>query len=210
MFKSASPSFQAKYILGRIESTNPRDILSRALQYPLCSEVTLSTIARNLEHPLSLSPDLPRRLFRNLTPERNYGETDDPLPFLHYLWSRTDVGPPNVNTNQGYALTKAVHAKFVHLVRFLLDHGASPQQKNCLPVMVAIRQKSLPMVKMLIERTASGKSGMKKRRLEDRVPVNPEMLKLAVKCKARDIVIYLTQEKHCSPDMQTLSLLMLE
>lgn len=76
--------------------------------------------------------------------------------------------------------------------------------------MVAIRQKSLPMVKMLIERTASGKSGMKKRRLEDRVPVNPEMLKLAVKCKARDIVIYLTQEKHCSPDMQTLSLLMLE
>jgi len=169
----------------------------------------LHSIAGTLDNPLSLSPELPKRLFRNLTPERKYGETDDPLPFLDYLWSRTDIGPPNVNANQGYALAKAVHAKFIPLVRFLLNHGASPRHKDCLAVMVAIRQKSLPMVKMLIERTESGKEGMKKRRLEDRVIVNPEMLRQAVKCKARDIVDYLTQEKNCPPDMQTLHLLML-
>lgn len=44
----------------------------------------------------------------------------------------------------------------------------------------------------------------KKRKLGDRVEVNPDMLKMAVKCNARDIAEYLAKEKGCVPDMQTL------
>lgn len=83
--------------------------------------------------------------------------------------------------------------------------------------MVAIRQKNLPLVKMLIERDDSAygpgdvvnkQRKRKRRRLEDRIPVHREMLKTAVKCDARDIVDYLTVEKGCVPDMQTLQMMM--
>jgi hypothetical protein len=73
--------------------------------------------------------------------------------------------------------------------------------------MVAIRQKDLALVRMLIEREDKETGTGKKRKLEDRVQVNPEMLKVAVKCDARDIVTYLTQEKGCVPDLRTLHIL---
>jgi len=65
-------------------------------------------------------------------------------------------------------------------------------------------------VRMLIERAEAGggKRGAKKRRLEDRIEVTPEMLKAAVKSKARDIAEYFMQEKGCVPDIQTLHMLM--
>jgi len=94
-------------------------------------------------------------------------------------------------------------------VRFLLDHGADPRCKNALAVRVAIRRKDLRLVRMLVERGArAGVGGRGKRlRVEDRVEVGPEMLRVAVKCDARDIVEYLTKEKGCVPDIQTLHLM---
>lgn len=73
--------------------------------------------------------------------------------------------------------------------------------------MVAIRQKDLALVRMLIEREDEKTGTAKKRKLGDRMRVNPEMLKVAVKCDARDIVTYLTQEKGCIPDLGTLHVL---
>lgn len=74
--------------------------------------------------------------------------------------------------------------------------------------MVAIRRKDLSLVKMLIEREAELKHGKgKKRRLGDRMHVNNDMLRMAVKCDARDIVQYFTEEKGCIPDLKTLSTL---
>ncbi|KAL0954788.1 hypothetical protein HGRIS_003737 [Hohenbuehelia grisea] len=49
--------------------------------------------------------------------------------------------------------------------------------------------------------------GAKRRRLEDRMEPSPAMLKVAVKCGARDIADYLMNEKGCVPDMQTLKLM---
>ena len=121
--------------------------------------------------------------------------------------------PPNANAHDGYALTKAVLAGCVPLVRFLLDQGATPARKGNLPITIAIRRRDLGLVRMLVERTDSGKSSSehagsgKRRKLEDRVAVTPEMLRIAVKCKAQDIVEYLTREKGCIPDMQTLLLM---
>ncbi|KAJ2914498.1 hypothetical protein MD484_g5907, partial [Candolleomyces efflorescens] len=160
--------------------------------------------------------DLPRRLFRNLDKRPAWTDNDAPLPYLRHLFSTFKAGDdncdrlgPDPNANQGYALTKAVHIKFIPLVRFLLEHGASPEPKDCLAVIVAIRQKNLPLVKMLIERQESSPSSSKKRRrLEDRVKPDVKMLKEAVRCKARDITEYLYHEKGVVPDMTTLQMMM--
>ncbi|EAU85569.2 hypothetical protein CC1G_06282 [Coprinopsis cinerea okayama7 len=203
--------------------------------------------------------DLPRRLFSNLvlpSSIRTWRNTDPPLPFLRYLFSfsnpaetnsdnncieHDEANPllvPNVNANQGYALTKAVHAQFIPLVRFLLEHGAESDTKDGIAVMVAIRQKNLKLVKMLIEREDNAgysdinstapstpksslgqvtgtkkmntkqKGSAKRRRLEDRMKPDSRMLKAAVQCKAKDIVEYLCHEKGVVPDIQTLQLMM--
>lgn len=115
---------------------------------------------------------------------------------------------------------RAVHAGFTQLVRFLLSRGATPanDKKNGLTVLVAIRQKNLGMVRMLIERCdGEGDEGSrgsggdkkrggnhKKRKMEDRIRVTTEMLQTALRCKAPDIVEYFTKEKGCIPDVKTL------
>ena len=183
---------------------------------------------------------LPRRLFRNLAPrdgpgQRAWSEDDEPLPFLRYLYGHERIPKIGTNSYDGYALTRAVYAEFTPLVRFLLANGASPECKSNLAVTVAIRRRSLPLVRMLIERdgscsvaeeargggggrreiAAAGKKrnssggdprprSAKRRKLEDRVTVNQEMLKMAVKCDARDIVEYFMREKGCVPNMQTV------
>lgn len=168
-------------------------------------------LAIPLPPPTRAVPELPRRLFRPLGPraDRAYTDDDAPLPLLRYLYASPRITPPNPNSHEGYALTRAVHAEFVPLIRLLLEHGASPAHKHGLAVLVAIRQKKLPLVRMLIERAEPGGGrGAKKRRLEDRLQVTSEMLKVAVKAKARDIAEYFMQEKGCVPDIQTLHMLM--
>ncbi|KAJ6513418.1 hypothetical protein C8R45DRAFT_1088450 [Mycena sanguinolenta] len=160
--------------------------------------------------PTQAAPELPRRLFRALGPrtDRAYTDDDAPLPLLRYLYTSPRIAPPNPNSHEGYALTRAVHAEFVPLIRLLLEHGASPAHKRGLAVLVAIRQKKLSLVRMLIERAEPGGGrGAKKRRLEDRLEVTKEMLKAAVKAKARDIAEYFMEEKGCVPDIQTLHML---
>jgi hypothetical protein len=214
IFDSAPPFFRAQYILGRgpSMSNDGSGIYTKALRYPICTPEVLDAICRHLPdpHPGWLC-ELPKRLFRSLVPKvgaLEWREREQPLPFLRYLFESSKIPNPNVNSHEGYALTKAVHAKFIPLIRFLLDHGASPQGKNGLAVLVAIRQKDLALVKLLIERNDPQKSTAKRRKLKDRVEVNREMLKAAVRCDARDIVEYLIQEKRCVPDMQTLQMMM--
>ncbi|TFK21164.1 hypothetical protein FA15DRAFT_93194 [Coprinopsis marcescibilis] len=161
--------------------------------------------------------DLPRRLFNNLIPPSNgrpWRDNDAPLPFLHFLFEFKDGLLPDPNANSGYALTKSVHAQFMPLIQFLIDQGASPSIKDNLAVMVAIRQRNLDLVKLLIERQEltssqpkSSKSSGKRRKLEDRVKVDARMLKVAVQCKAKDIAEYLCHEKGVIPDIQTLQLM---
>lgn len=214
VFNSAPSFFRAQYIIGRVTSgpNNRPDIYTKALRYPICTSEVLEAICRQLPQP---NPgwvcELPKRLFRSLAPKvgaLEWKEREQPLPFLRYLFQSSNIPPLNIDSYEGYGLTKAVHARFLPLVRFLLDHGASPQGKNGLAVMVAIRQKDLGLVKLLIERNDSQKTKAKRRKLKDRIEPNRDMLKAAVRCDARDIVEYLTQEKGCIPDMQTLQMMM--
>lgn len=187
-------------------------MFTKALRYSLCTEEVLDSFCRQLPSEYCPSTcDLPRRLFRSLEPKAEsieWSEGDDPLPFLRYLYRSPRIPAPDVNAHDGYALTKAVHAKRLLLIQFLLDCGASPACKNGLAVSVAIRQKDLQMVKLLIERDDThfepGGGNRKRRKLEDRLEVNRGMLKTAVRCGARDIVGYLTREKGCIPDIEIL------
>jgi len=196
-------------------------IPSKLLRYPICTVNVLETLFRMSGNiiPLTWIPELPRRLFRSLTPKLHaktplWTDQDHPLPFLRYLFSCPKIRPPDVNSYDGYALTKAVQAGFVPLVHFLLNHGASPRCKNNMSILVAIYRKDLSLVRLLVERVDCQERGPgalrqkgKRQKLEDRAQVTPEMLKVAVKLDARDIVEYFMKEKGCVPDLQTLQMI---
>jgi hypothetical protein len=180
----------------------------------------LNAIFRATDHYPPDSPritDLPKRLFRSLASKQktnanipSWTARDHPLPFLEFLVASGHIDCRGINAHDGYALTKAVRAGFIPLVRFLIDRGASPRYKEALSVKVAIQKKDLSLVRMLIERDdpdAGRKGRSKRRRLEDRVPVNPSMVRVAVECDARDIVDYLIKERGCVPDIRTLHMI---
>ena len=161
---------------------------------------------------LCLIPDhlhiqLPRRLFRSLESHTvEWSDDDHPLPLLRYLYHTPEIPTINTNANEGYALTRAVHAKFTPLARFLLGHRASPKYHDSLAIKVAIRQRNIDMVKLLVESPYSkkGNTKAKRRKLEDRVVLDSSLLKIAVMSGAKDIVEYFYREKSILPDMQTL------
>ncbi|KAJ4491622.1 hypothetical protein C8J55DRAFT_557184 [Lentinula edodes] len=204
IFKYAPSSFQAEYIFLR-SSGSSENLYTKALRYPLCSLEVLRFIKLQSRNPVTVL-ELPKRLFRDLGTRRassNWTDQDHPLPFIRDLY--TAGFSLDLNSINGYALTKAVQTEFYALVKLLLDKGASPTYKDSLAVRVAIRRKDLRMVKLLIERSSG--EVHKRRRLEDRMKVSKELLKLAVKCNAQDLVDYFTREKGCVPDMQTLYLM---
>ncbi|KIP08251.1 hypothetical protein PHLGIDRAFT_69767, partial [Phlebiopsis gigantea 11061_1 CR5-6] len=215
VFKCAPSTVHAEYLLTRHADlqgrTRPtRSLFTRLLRNRLCTQTVLDIICRT--HCISMTlhdngkpVELPRRLFRTLQSRSANSWTlqDQPLPFLRYLYSHSRISPPDPNSHEGYALTKAVSVGFTPLVRFLLDKGASPDCKDGIAVHVAIRRRDLSLVKMLIEPDTTPKSA-KKRRLEDRIKVDQAMLKTAIACDARDIVKYFMDEKAVMPDMQTL------
>ncbi|KAJ7052588.1 hypothetical protein C8F01DRAFT_572054 [Mycena amicta] len=231
VFTASPPSFKAQYILGHVHST-PRisDLVTIALRFPMCCENVLDAILRDRPQqnvpvdsetttessPLKSVPELPRRLFRSLalrtSSEPPYSEDDAPFPLVRFLFTDPRISPPDADSHSGYALARAVHAEFLPLVRLLLSRGASPGNKNGLAVLIAIRKKKLALVKLLVEREEMDhlgrrQKGVKRRKLEDRIKVTPEMLKTAVKAKARDISDYFIQEKGCMPDIHTLNML---
>jgi hypothetical protein len=221
IFKSAPAAVKADYFLGRhIALQTPISrlcIVGRALRYPLCTQGTLEALLRHPNCPPlpDCPPELPRRLFR-LAPRSPSGAQEwkdchEPLPFLRYLFSHPRIPAPDPDSHSGYPLTRAVLAGFRPLVSFLLDAGASPRRKDGLAVMVAIQRKDLSLVKQLVEpnplASRTGGSSAKRRRLQDRVELNSQMLRTAVKCGASDIADWLMKDKGCVPDMPTLVLL---
>jgi hypothetical protein len=169
--------------------------------------------------PRQPRPELPRRLFRQLS-----ASGAEVLPLLRYLYrdgSERDEGSdakemrvtwsaPDADSHDGYALVRAVSAGAMPLVRFLLDHGASPSRRNALAVKIAIKRRDLALVRLLVEppdACPEERRRGKRRRLSDRVQVDAEMLRLAVTCGAQDIAEYSMNEKGCVPDLETIYLL---
>ncbi|KAG8213227.1 hypothetical protein J3R82DRAFT_11693 [Butyriboletus roseoflavus] len=217
IFTSSPPSYRAQYLVACTDPSRIRKdgVLTKMLLYRICTKDVLEVYFRTrIPGETESAPELPRRLFRALVRRStDWSDRDPPLPFLRYLYTCPHLHPPNTNSHDGYALTKAVQVGFIPLVRFLLDHGATPAWKHNLAITIAIHRKDLGLVRMLVERmdrgtsSSKGEANGKRRKLEDRVEVTPEMVKAAIKCKAQDIVEYLTMEKGCIPDMQSLLLM---
>jgi len=227
--KSCPPYIHAQYICGRHPVTFSRSaesdtifisgkFLAEALRYPICTLPVLKAILRIGSECLHNRKDvtlheshlwtLPRRLFRHLGgPDVIRGADSEPLPVLEYLWQKRDIldfAKPWVNSNRGYPLVRAVHARFIPLIRFLLEHWADPAEYDALAIRMAIRMKDEALVRMLIEVEPEVSSGSKKRRRNDRIEVTPALLDVAAKEDARDIVRYFMEEKGCIPNMKTL------
>ncbi|KZP00379.1 hypothetical protein CALVIDRAFT_595201 [Calocera viscosa TUFC12733] len=140
--------------------------------------------------------------------QRNEAAGEAAYPLLSHLLHSY---PFNADSHSGYPLAMSVRASHLPLVRLLLQHRANPGLKDGVAVKIAIAKRDLGLVRLLVERSDTGKGGRegrkgrKRRRLQDRVEVNPGMLQLAVKLDARDIVQYL-MEKGCVPDMKTLKM----
>ncbi|KAF5327660.1 hypothetical protein D9619_004861 [Psilocybe cf. subviscida] len=209
VYKRASAFYHANYILGRIlQAGEPQipEIYSKALRYPLCDEKVLTAVVGLIKvrlpnrPPSSSKVQLPRRLFRDLD-----SDSQKSIEFLHALYRTCDIPQIDTNANEGYALARAVHAKCVPLVKLLLEHHASPKRKDCLAVKVAIRQRSVEMVKLLVERPVDPTLPLaKKRKTGDRVELTSEMLRMAIGVGAHEVVEYLYREKSVIPDFQTL------
>lgn len=235
MFKQ-SLSSRARYILGRVNklaTTHPdRNAFSIALLFPICTRETLEILLR-LPGFLAYcepeaggpgtrlpAPEIPKRLFRNLRPRVRRGipvpwsDEDEPLPFLRYLFYLHNTrgviaGPPKCGLYGSCALTKAVVAGFVPLVKFLLRNGGDPGVKSDILVLAAIQKKDLPMLRLLVEGDPDNSTGAKRRRVSDRIACTRTMLGRAVRVEAHDIIRYLIA-KGVTPDLQTLQLLPLD
>ena len=171
---------------------NSRNIYTRALRYPICGRTVFEIIRRllkdyNKRHP-KLPVKLPRRLFRSLLPanEREWSDQDYPLPFLRDIYGTPNLQEIEVNAYQGYALTKAVHAQFKPLVKFLLDKGASPKPKGGIAVKIAILLNDLDIFKMLVKSWPDIKS-------RD-LGIAESMMELAILSGASDIVEFYREE----------------
>lgn len=208
VFKNTSPFFKATYIVARVEASeisDPGAIYSRVLRYPICGRTVFKRICRLLkdyESSPSSPIQLPRRLFRSLLPAngRDWSDQDYPLPFLREVYYAPNLPVINADANEGYALTKAVHAQFTPLVKFLLDKGVSSDRRDGIAIKIAIRSKNLDMLKMLLERPRPRSGKMKCR---DKVSLHSSMMGIAISSGASDIVGYY-REKGVVPDIPSL------
>ena len=113
------------------------------------------------------------------------------------------------------AVTVAIRRRSLPLVRMLIERDSSTGTVGLATSDVEKRKRGERLDHSDIV-AAGGKRGRtsdmaprsaKKRKLGDRVAVNREMLKTAVKCDARDIVEYFMREKGCVPSMETVLLM---
>jgi len=229
--KGLPSSSHAKYLLGINEPEIGLNdgspcisgrYLAKVLRYPICTVRALEAMYRMLDQRYRIEPqmvkelsrsayrcDLPRRIFRHLgSSDTTIDRDSEPLPLLRYLCKKPSGSLywPEVlaDSSNGYPLVRAVNARFVDLIQWLLDRGADPGLRDGMAIKVAIGLKDLELMQLLVERDpVQVKGGSKKRRREDRVSVTPAMLDTAVKADARDIVQYF-MEKGVVPSMKTL------
>lgn len=129
------------------------------------------------------------------------------------------LGPADPNSNEGYALTKAVYAQQPSIITLLLDSGANPTCKGNLAMKIALSKsrslnaklETLTQWRTLLPLSGQKNPALAKVLLERVKPANlqkgQELLTLALKCDARD-VIEMLKERGVVPNMKTVQLLM--
>ncbi|WWD18711.1 hypothetical protein CI109_103165 [Kwoniella shandongensis] len=163
--------------------------------------------------------ELPRRLFRPSS-----SSPSSPVhPLIHYLF---DQYSPSPNSHKGYPLCRAAFTSNYDLASYLLHKGADPAMKDCLAVEIAISNKDIKMVRLLVERDPTdclstahasneGASGVvkgenkmskkvKKVKLGDRIEIGTNMVETAMKKGSKEIVNYFVYEKKVMPPLQSI------
>ena len=127
------------------------------------------------------------------------------IPLVRFLLHH-GASPHHKN---GLAIHAAIRRKDLSLVKMLIepDNTAPSRQGGGDRRKATKDQHWTAGTKRARNDTVTSQRSGKKRRLEDRVAVDREMLKTAVACNAQDIVLYFVHEKSCVPDMQTLRLI---
>jgi hypothetical protein len=67
------------------------------------------------------------------------------MPSSSYAGTGVLVVRPDIESRHRYPLVRTVFVVAVPVVRFLLEHGASPCRQGALPVKIAIRRKDLAL-----------------------------------------------------------------
>lgn len=134
--------------------------------------------------------DLPRRLFRN------HPSTTPIPPLLIYLF---DTYSPSPNSHNGYPLSRAVLAKNVEVIKYLLSKGADPGMRDGLAIEISVKLGDLGMVKMLVEHQHQSSSPVSTK--EGSTPagsgteIPSRWVETAVKSGSDEIVSYFVHEK---------------
>jgi hypothetical protein len=218
-----SSYYTATYLLDLYKGQLPHLILTRALRHGICSvqvakdikriwdkrrgyvesppptipqdpepststEATISIPTPSPPRPTkpALSvPELPRRIFRNLV------STSPIPPLLIYLF---ETYKPNPNSFDGYALSRAVLAKNLGVLKYLLSQGADPGKKEGMAIQIAVKLGDLRIVRMLVEHQNLGVPvGGKQDRVGMDIP--SKWVETAVRSGSDEIVSYFVHEK---------------
>jgi hypothetical protein len=107
------------------------------------------------------------------------------------------------------AVHAAIRRKNLPLVKMLIEPnpGSIQVEARAFPAEASGQTNSTIRKKRKYAGVTEARTSAKKRKLEDRVLVDQEMLRTAVACDARDIVKYFMEDKSCMPDMQTVRIM---
>jgi len=148
--------------------------------------ITTPAPPRPTKPALSVS-ELPRRIFRNLT-------STSPIP--HLLIYLFETYKPNANSFDGYALSRAVLAKNLGVIKYLLGQGADPEKKEGMAIQIAVKLGDLRIVRMLVEHQNLGDTvGGKQDRVGMGMDIPSKWVETAVRSGSDEIVSYFVHEK---------------
>ena len=111
-----------------------------------------------------------------------------------------DFPRPIASSHEGYPLIQAVHAEFIPLMLFLLDHGADAAEQEYSALRVAIGKKDLKLTKILLE---FGEMNPK----EGWTAALDHLLYVAIEFDAQDIVKYFIEDHRCVLPIEVLCML---
>jgi len=101
---------------------------------------------------------------------------------------------PNANSFDGYALSRAVLAKNLAVIKYLLSKGADPGKKEGMAIQIAVKLGDLRIVRMLVEHQNLGvQVGGKQDRVGMDIP--SKWVETAVRSGSDEIVSYFVHEK---------------
>ena len=225
------------------ETNPPATLINFSISFPLCDQEVLEAVVRisGLVKPIHTGPSappaprvgvhitrgslqdtlisLPKRPFRALQ-KASASRRRTTLAYIQYLYTlASELGlKVRTNSHEGYALIWAVQSLDRPIIELLLQNGADPGRKKALAVQVAILNREVEIVKLLVEAmeifgkrpvtttTAKASTSAAAGTPPEKLKMGDLLLARALRCDATDIVDWLVSEKGCVPSTQVLEM----